>query len=154
MLAQVQVRSAPYGARINAELNQVPGPKRDLLSLWPWRGACKNLPLKAIRFLCAASLLVGMLPLAAQSREFRIYKNRSVVLKSDELSEVTSSPADVSLYRVLVQKMPYIEIHLEQAVPADNIGKGPLRARCAEVGIFKDRISRQTWTIGKGCRLF
>ncbi len=168
--ARTDIPFAPNGTGIKTELNRSSGPARNSLPRWRWRRESKDtlaqsgsrrtrtpdraLFAEAVIFLCAVSLQVGVPPLMAQGREFQIYKHRSVVLKNYDLSEVTSTPTEIPMYTVLVQKTPYIEIHLEKAVPVDGLKKGPIRAHCVEVGVFKDRLSRQTWTIGKACRLF
>ena len=83
----------------------------------------------------------------------QITRNRALVLTSYERIDLVPSTGKIPLYSALVQKMPFIQVNLQPPLSAKSLRKRPLRVICDEVGSFDDPVSRQVWTIGKGCKL-
>jgi len=88
----------------------------------------------------------------AQDHSMRIMRNRTLVVTSYELVDPTNNVAVAPLYNVVLQKDPYIEIHLQNPVYRTQLNRFRQVFQCREVGVFRDARSKETWTIGKGCR--
>ena len=82
----------------------------------------------------------------------KIMRNRTLVVTSYELVDPTNNVAVAPLYNVVLQKDPYIEIHLQNPVYRTQLNRFRQVFQCREVGVFRDARSKETWTIGKGCR--
>jgi len=105
------------------------------------------------RCLCSAFLFMSLSSVfQAQDRQMQMSTNRTLVLTSYELVDPVGGTSNTSLYSVVFQKNPFIEIRLSSPLAKSSINKHRLRIFCEEIGVFKDERSRQTWTIGKGCR--
>ena len=87
----------------------------------------------------------------AQDQQMEFYNNRALVLTSCKFLDPVSSPGKLPRYAVLLQQNPFVEIHLEHPLRADQITEHHLFI-CDEVAIVKEKRSPQSWTIGKDCR--
>jgi len=87
----------------------------------------------------------------AQDHAMKIMRNRTLVVTSYELVDPINNVAVAPLYNVVLQKDPYIEIHLRNPVYRTQLNRFRQRFQCREVGVFRDARSKETWTIGKGC---
>lgn len=133
--------------RVNPDIKTRGGPSRARL-VQPTRlfftvsriGACA-VPL----FLCL--FCMGQ----AQDNSMKIMRNHTLVVTSYELVDPINDASVTPMYMVVLQKAPFIEIYLQNPVYQTQLSRRQ-RFRCREVGVFKDARSRQTWTIGKGCR--
>lgn len=96
--------------------------------------------------LCLCAMVQG------QNGQMKITKNRTLVLTSYVLAEPVDGTSFVPLYLVVLQKDPFVEIHLQTPVSQNRLNQRRQRFFCQEVGVFTDATSRQTWTIGKTCK--
>jgi hypothetical protein len=101
---------------------------------------------------CPVLLLVCMLPMKAQDQQMQIYRSRVLVLTSYEPFDPISGPTIIPSYAGFLQKNPFIEIHLRQPISANRVNHRHLRVLCAEVGVFRDKSTGESWTIGKACK--
>jgi hypothetical protein len=103
--------------------------------------------------LCIALLLLSLFPMAqGQDLNMKISHKRTLVLKSSVLVEPADGTSAVPLYTVVLQKDPFVEIHLQTPLSQAQVDPHRLRFFCEEVGVFTDGRSAQSWTIGKGCK--
>ena len=96
-----------------------------------------------------------MLAIATHSsaQQMQIKKSQMLVLY---LSTPTGRVEEYNgglAYRSLIQEHPFIEINLIQPVPAKRLHRGRTTFACEEVGAYTDSSARETWTIGKRCKL-
>lgn len=106
----------------------------------------RNAPFVAalIFFLCAT--------MQAQDGQMEITRNRTLVLTAYVLAEPVDGPSFVPFYWVILQKDPFVEIHLRTPVSQIRLNQRRQRFFCQEVGVFTEASSKQTWTVGKGCK--
>jgi len=103
--------------------------------------------------LCFAWLLLALSPMVqAHDRQIKISNSGVLVLTSYVLVERVAGTSDAPLYAVVLQKNPFIEIHLRNPVPESRLTRRRLRFSCEKIGVFTDQRLQQTWTIGKACK--
>jgi len=100
----------------------------------------------------ALALLLTLNAIQASGQQMQIKKNQLVVLHLGALVGEMDESGGVPAYRSLIQKVPFIEVHLIRPVPAKRLHRGRMVFSCEEVGIYTDA-SGKTWTIGKRCNL-
>jgi hypothetical protein len=65
----------------------------------------------AVLLLCLSPILQG------QDRQMKVSSNRTLVLKSYVLVEPVDGTSAVPLYTIILQKDPFVEIHLQTRFP-------------------------------------
>jgi hypothetical protein len=103
---------------------------------------------------CIALFLLALFPMVhGQDRQMIISNNRTLIVTSYELAGPVDGTPGNRFYSMVLQKNPFIEIHLKAPLSENRLKRNRLQFTCEEVGVFSDGRSRQTWTIGKNCRL-
>jgi hypothetical protein len=100
----------------------------------------------------AALILCLWATMQAQDGQMKITRNRTLVLTFYVQAEPVDGPSFVPFYWVVLQKDPFVEIHLQTPVSRSRLNQRRQRFFCQELGVFTDASSRQTWTIGRVCK--
>jgi hypothetical protein len=83
----------------------------------------------------------------------QIKKNQVLILHRGPLIGDVEQYDGIPAYRSLIQEDPFIEVHFIQPVPVKKLNRGRMTFTCEEVGVYTERSTQKTWTIGKKCKL-